>query len=354
MASLKNTIINDTGFLQLPSGTTAQRPASPANGMMRYNTTLNVVEMYNGATSTWNTVAANTYTVDVLIAAGGGGGGAGGTPYYGGGGGGGAGGLRVITNISVTQGTSYAIVVGAGGLGAMSNDGSGSIIWAKNGGDSSALGYTSLGGGAGGSYNGVGPYWVGQAGGSGGGSGRDNTGNNGAGTAGQGNSGGTAYAGSYASAGGGGGAGEAGWTGGADGSGQSGATGTQSAGGIGLTYSWTGTNIYYCGGGGGSFSSAVGGTGGVGGRGFNDGGGNGSGSRQIGGTNGLANRGQGGGGATMNLNTSNGGWGSTGYNGGSGVVLIRYAGPPVGFGGIITQSGGYTCHQFNGSGNFIA
>ena len=42
--------------------------------MMRYNTTLNVVEIYNGATSTWNTVAASAYTVDVLIAAGGGGG----------------------------------------------------------------------------------------------------------------------------------------------------------------------------------------------------------------------------------------------------------------------------------------
>ena len=30
----------------LPSGTTANRPASPSNGLMRYNTTLNAVEMY--------------------------------------------------------------------------------------------------------------------------------------------------------------------------------------------------------------------------------------------------------------------------------------------------------------------
>jgi hypothetical protein len=73
----------------------------------------------------------------------------------------------------------------------------------------------------------------------------------------------------------------------------------------------------------------------------------------IGGTAGLANRGQGGGGAHSN-NGDNGGYGSTGFAGGSGVVLIRYLGPPKARGGIITQYNGYTCHQFNGSGNFIA
>lgn len=350
MASLKNTIINDTGYIQLPSGTTAQRPTA-SNGMMRYNTTLNVVEMYNSATSTWNTVAASGYTVDVMIAAGGGGGGAGGTPTYGGGGGGGAGGLRVISNISVTVGTSYAIVIGAGGAGSQSSS-SGAIYWGANGGDSSAFGYTSIGGGHGGSFNGEGPYWYGQNGGSGGGAGRDKTSGNGTGTAGQGYSGGTAYAGSYASAGGGGGAGEAGYTGGADGQGEY-VSGNLSAGGIGLAYDWTGTSIYYCGGGGGSWSSPVGGVGGLGGRGFNNGGGQGSGTQMIGGTAGLANRGQGGGGATSNK-SDNGGYGSTGFAGGSGVVLIRYAGPPKARGGIITQYGGYTCHQFNGTGNFIA
>lgn len=46
MATLKNSIINDTGFISLPSGTTAQRPASPATGMMRYNTTIGKVECY--------------------------------------------------------------------------------------------------------------------------------------------------------------------------------------------------------------------------------------------------------------------------------------------------------------------
>jgi hypothetical protein len=50
VATLKNTTINDTGFLTLPSGTTAQRPASPAAGMVRYNTTNNAMEYYNGTT----------------------------------------------------------------------------------------------------------------------------------------------------------------------------------------------------------------------------------------------------------------------------------------------------------------
>ena len=37
-----------TGGLFLPVGTTAQRPASPATGMMRFNTTTSSVEVYNG------------------------------------------------------------------------------------------------------------------------------------------------------------------------------------------------------------------------------------------------------------------------------------------------------------------
>ena len=48
MATLKNTTINDTGFLRLPSGTTAQRPASPVAGMVRFNTTLGYAEVYTG------------------------------------------------------------------------------------------------------------------------------------------------------------------------------------------------------------------------------------------------------------------------------------------------------------------
>ena len=48
MATLKNTTINATSSLRLPSGTTAQRPGSPQTGMMRYNTEEVYVEIYNG------------------------------------------------------------------------------------------------------------------------------------------------------------------------------------------------------------------------------------------------------------------------------------------------------------------
>ncbi len=40
-----------TGGMFLPKGTTAQRPAIATAGMMRFNTTTNAVETYNG--STW-------------------------------------------------------------------------------------------------------------------------------------------------------------------------------------------------------------------------------------------------------------------------------------------------------------
>ncbi len=48
MANLINLTINDTGFIGLPSGTLAERPASPVTGYTRFNTTLGVVEYYNG------------------------------------------------------------------------------------------------------------------------------------------------------------------------------------------------------------------------------------------------------------------------------------------------------------------
>lgn len=37
-----------TGGMVLPSGTTAQRPASPITGQMRFNTTTGSVEVFNG------------------------------------------------------------------------------------------------------------------------------------------------------------------------------------------------------------------------------------------------------------------------------------------------------------------
>ena len=51
MATLKNSTVNATGYIQLPVGTTAQRPASPVTGYMRFNSTLGYIEFYNG--SSW-------------------------------------------------------------------------------------------------------------------------------------------------------------------------------------------------------------------------------------------------------------------------------------------------------------
>ena len=42
---------SSTGGMFLPVGTTAQRPASPATGQIRFNTTTSAVETYNG--SSW-------------------------------------------------------------------------------------------------------------------------------------------------------------------------------------------------------------------------------------------------------------------------------------------------------------
>ena len=48
--NLKVSKDSDTGASVIPAGTTAQRPASPLNGYMRYNTNLNSMEAYvNGA-----------------------------------------------------------------------------------------------------------------------------------------------------------------------------------------------------------------------------------------------------------------------------------------------------------------
>jgi len=45
--------INGTGYLDLPVGTTAQRPGTPAAGMIRYNSTLGLFEGYSSA---WGTI----------------------------------------------------------------------------------------------------------------------------------------------------------------------------------------------------------------------------------------------------------------------------------------------------------
>jgi hypothetical protein len=47
-------LLTGTGVLDLPVGTTAQRPGSPTSGMIRFNTTLSQFEGYNG--TAWSQV----------------------------------------------------------------------------------------------------------------------------------------------------------------------------------------------------------------------------------------------------------------------------------------------------------
>lgn len=132
MANLKNTTIDDTGFIRMPSGTTAQRPASPQNGMIRYNTSFNKTEVYQDGgwfkldasgftfppgqqaftspgTFTW-TAPPSVNAVSVVAV---GGGGAGQNNWANPGGAGA--GLGWRNNIAVTPGQSYTVQVGSGG-----------------------------------------------------------------------------------------------------------------------------------------------------------------------------------------------------------------------------------------------
>jgi hypothetical protein len=52
ISTAQNVTLSSTGALTVPSGTTAQRPASPVNGMLRYNTTIPQLELYLNGTWT--------------------------------------------------------------------------------------------------------------------------------------------------------------------------------------------------------------------------------------------------------------------------------------------------------------
>lgn len=249
----------------------------------------------------FKTVGALTFTpnapmnVEVLVV---GGGGAGATWT---GGGGGAGGL--IYNASFPVSTAVTVTVGAGGAGVTNGV---NPSQAASGGNSSFDTLTAIGGGGGGT-NGA----LGKAGGSGGGSGHVNT-VGGAGTSGQGNNGGggagNAGAPNYG-AGGGGGAG---------GPGLAGTTVAGGKGGIGLSFSITGSPLFYAGGGGGGTYN--GGTLGTGGSGVGGNAGYPAGHViQNGNLLTGANTGSGGGGNINNYPNNVGG-----ANGGSGVVIVRY------------------------------
>ena len=300
-----------TGYFDLPNGTTAQRPGSPDNGAMRYNSTIGLGEIYQSGF--WQSMNF-AYQIDFLVVGGGGGGGG---RYMAGGGGGG--GYLAVTDTAGSA-AAYAIVVGAGGAG-----GSAESVPGSNGGNSSFNTTTAIGGGGGGSYSSI---INGYSGGSGGG-GSGYSGIGGSGTTGQGNAGGN---GAVYGAGGGGGASAVGQNGidtnqGGDGG----------AGGL-----WNG-NYYAGGGGGGDYQGAGGSAGGSGV------GGNGA---ALNGTPtaGVTNRGGGGGGA----NGYAGGAAILGGNGGSGVVIVRYLGSQRASGGTVTSSGGYTYHTFTSSGTFTA
>lgn len=170
MADLNNTTINDTGFLTLPAGTTAQRPVSPQNGMLRRNTDTGVIEYYNGNTSSWEdiffkpkavggelSIIAGHYVhifkgngslnvleetdMDILIVAGGGSGGS----WYGGGGG--AGGLVFRAGYTLNSGV-YPVIVGGGGNNPLPIS---SQNIGLDGASSSLDGLIAIGGGGGGS-----------------------------------------------------------------------------------------------------------------------------------------------------------------------------------------------------------
>ena len=236
-------------------------------------------------------------SVDYLVIGGGGGGGAAHA------GAGGAGGYRTSTAFTLSA-TSYSITVGGGGAGAASNATRGA-----NGANSVFSTITSTGGGGGGSRDDSGNSnpQDGAAGGSGGGgAGADNGPKvGGAGTSGQGNAGGSGAGGGTEATGGGGG--------GAAGTGPNATSGVAGAGGGGNSSSINGTAVTRAGGGGGG--AYTGRTRGLGGS-----GGGGNGSSSVLGSNGSANYGGGGGGGSSSAAAHN-----AGHNGGSGIVIIRYA-----------------------------
>jgi len=294
-------------------------------------------------TTTTSLVFDLGFFAEYLVVGGGGGGGG----YYSGGGGGAGGVLKYVagelgnnTGADALQlnAQPYPVTVGGGGSGGLSFAGASDGTRGTSGQNSIFAGLTAIGGGGGGSNNLNGDIFLpGLNGGSGGGGGGRASNAGGAGTANQGNAGGTARTDTVGGTGGGGGGG------GAGGAGQSiDAENRGGAGGLGVASAISGTNTFYAGGGGGG--TVAGATPGLGGSGV--GGNGGAGSNSPGG-NGAASTGSGGGGGG-NFSSD----GSGGGVGGSGIVIVRYAGSPAGTGGdSITEGGGYTRHTFTTVGS---
>jgi hypothetical protein len=305
----QNITANSTGAITLNSGNTAQRPATAANGMIRYSNTSNKLEAYvNGSWANVSTGAA-AYNVILGVVAGGGGGGG----YLGGGGG--AGGVVSFAAYTLNPGTVYTANIGAGGAGATNTQ---STSPASNGsnstfGSGSLSRVTAIGGGGGGTYNQY-ASWGGNIGGSGGGDGGQNNaglyGSYGRGIPGQGFDGGYVTSGTAFCGGGG-----------AGGIGANGAS--TASGGVGVINQMPGSTAgqlisgNYWLAGGGAAGSATTSTGGNGGGGDT-------------GVNGTVNTGGGGGGS----------YNSTGGNGGSGIVFLSI--PIANYPGNGNVSGTYT------------
>lgn len=284
MAKLKSTVIDDTGGLKIPTGTTAQRT---------------IIAFKDVGTTSW-TAPAGITKIQVLVVAGGGGG-AGGATTYDGNGGGGGGGLIYNSAYAVTPGSSYTVTVGAGGAGGGQTAGS----RGSSGGNSVFGTLTAIGGGGGGSDSNA----TALSGGSGGGAGTSSTNSSfagGAGTSGQGYAGGGGGPTGGGPGGGGGGGGGAGGPGGINGQNTAGGDG-----GPGILCAISGIPTWYAGGGGGSSWTNGGGLGGPGG------GGNGA-SRPsaYAATTASANTGGGGGAGTATYSST---------AGGSGIVIISFS-----------------------------
>jgi hypothetical protein len=312
--------VGGTGAIIIPSGTTAQQPTGQV-GMLRYNTTLDRLQVHNG--TTWITIDGVTATggtvtnaggytihtfttsddfvvtsggtVEYLIVAGGGG-----APGRDVGGGGGAGGMLTGT-YALPNGT-YAITVGPGGIGKY--DSTADVSGMK--GVDSSIGslFTATGGGAGKPHHKALPTGDDNGGSGGGGAGLYDL-TAGTGISRQGNNGGNGAGSSVSEYGGGGGGG----------AGQVGSSATNGRhGGDGIQSSISGTSTYYAGGGGGAGHRSSGnrteGDGGLGGGGPCN---QSTTTSTRNGTDGLG----GGGGASRNT-------GLTGGSGGDGIVIIRY------------------------------
>jgi hypothetical protein len=241
--------------------------------------------------------------MDYLVVAGGGGGGTHNDGRFPAGGGGG-GGYRIGSGYTLTQAQTWTIIVGAGGsanpTGSSPSYGFGGSPGSNSGMYIGITTIQSTGGGGGG-----GPSQGGFAGGSGGGGGNNGApggaGNLGGYTPSEGNNGGNSV-GQY-DAGGGGGAGGTG--------------GTPTTGGLGSNNTISGSSVYYSYGGWGAQTPGFAGNTNTGGAG-------------TGGANAPA----------------------VGRNGGSGVIIIRYAAPQIATGGTITNVTGNVIHTFTGDGFF--